>query len=51
MVSFAGATGARLVAEGIEEEVDGALLAGIGVDYGQVWLFGKPMALEDLEPC
>jgi len=51
MVSFAGATGARLVAEGIEDEVDGALLADIGVDYGQGWLFGKPMALEDLEPC
>lgn len=50
LVSFARTTGARLVAEGVEEEIDAALLTAIGVDYGQGWLFGRPMPAADLEP-
>jgi EAL domain-containing protein (putative c-di-GMP-specific phosphodiesterase class I) len=35
--------GYRVVAEGIETEVERALLKGWGCDYGQGWHFGRPM--------
>ena len=48
--SIALAQGLRLsvVAEGIETEEQLAVLRGLGCDYGQGYLFGKPMSAEDL---
>ena len=42
--------GFRIVAEGVETEAERALLARLGCDYGQGWLFARPMpaaAVED----
>lgn len=43
MVGFAGEIGAKLVAEGIECAEEQAVLVDLGVDYGQGYLFGKPL--------
>ncbi len=40
--------GYRIVAEGVETEAERAMLARLGCDYGQGWLFAKPMPAEDL---
>lgn len=45
MVSFAGATGARLVAEGIEDPAEVRTLRSLGVCQGQGYLFGRPAPL------
>ncbi|BFU46293.1 EAL domain-containing protein [Krasilnikovia sp. MM14-A1004] len=50
LVELAAATGARVVAEGVETEADAAALAGLGVDLGQGWLFDRattPSQLRD----
>jgi EAL domain-containing protein (putative c-di-GMP-specific phosphodiesterase class I) len=41
-VSFGRRIGARLVAEGIENRRDLAMLASLGVPYGQGYLLGRP---------
>lgn len=41
-----GALGARAVAEGIERREDLEVVQGIGIEYGQGWLWGRP----DLTP-
>ncbi len=41
-VSFGRRIGARLVAEGIENRRDLAMLASLGVQYGQGFLLGRP---------
>jgi sensor c-di-GMP phosphodiesterase-like protein len=38
----------RTVAEGIETEAQAEILRGLGATFGQGWLFGPPMTLEDL---
>lgn len=40
------ALGLRLVAEGVERAEQRALLAGLGFDEGQGWLFGRPVPVE-----
>ena len=40
---FSGASGCRLVAEGVETEAE-ATLAGLGVEFGQGYLFGRPVS-------
>jgi EAL domain-containing protein (putative c-di-GMP-specific phosphodiesterase class I) len=45
MVEIARAVGAEVVGERIETEAEATVLAGLGVGYGQGWLFGRP---EDL---
>ncbi len=40
--------GYGIVAEGIETEAERALLTALGADYGQGYLFGKPMSGDDL---
>ncbi|GAA3342891.1 hypothetical protein GCM10020358_39550 [Amorphoplanes nipponensis] len=48
LVDLAGATGARVVAEGVETEADAATLAGLGAALGQGWHFGRATTPEDL---
>jgi EAL domain-containing protein (putative c-di-GMP-specific phosphodiesterase class I) len=43
-VSFGQRIGARLVAEGIETRRDLSMLTGLGVDFGQGFLLGRPAA-------
>jgi diguanylate cyclase (GGDEF)-like protein len=42
-VTFATKIGCEIIAEGIEEEAELALLANIGVHYGQGYFFGRPV--------
>lgn len=42
MRHFARTAGCRLVAEGIETEAEAATLLGLGVEFGQGYLFGRP---------
>lgn len=43
MVRFAADIGSKLVAEGIECAEEQAVLADLGVDYGQGYYFGRPV--------
>jgi EAL domain-containing protein (putative c-di-GMP-specific phosphodiesterase class I) len=45
MVGLIRTVGARSVCEQIETEAEAGLMAGLGVDMGQGWLFGRPGAL------
>jgi EAL domain-containing protein (putative c-di-GMP-specific phosphodiesterase class I) len=45
MVGFAAAMDARLVAEGVEDTAEAALLRSLGVHQGQGHLFGRPAPL------
>ena len=47
-IALAHSLGMNVVAEGIEDEDVCAELAKLDCDFGQGWLFGKAMALEDL---
>ncbi len=42
MQHLARATGCRLVAEGVETEVEARTLLELGVEFGQGYLFGPP---------
>jgi EAL domain-containing protein (putative c-di-GMP-specific phosphodiesterase class I) len=42
MVEMVKAVGAKLVAERVETEAEAAVLAELGVELGQGWLFGRP---------
>ncbi|HEX7683796.1 MAG TPA: phosphodiesterase [Trinickia sp.] len=44
MQHFAGASGARLVAEGIENEADLIVVRDMGIALGQGFFFGRPQA-------
>ena len=46
MVDFAGKTGAVTIAEGVETDEEYATLRRLKVDYGQGYLFAKPMDIE-----
>jgi len=53
LVDLAGATGALVVAEGIETPADATTLRGLGVHYGQGWHFDRATtrdALRDAYP-
>ncbi len=50
MIDMARAAGARVIAEKIEQEDEAATLRGLGVTYGQGWLFGRPAPLPELWP-
>ncbi len=43
VIHMAKAIGLKLVAEGIETEEIGNALCAMGCDYGQGWLYGRPM--------
>lgn len=46
VVSFARETGSKVVAEGIETEVELEVLADLSVDYGQGYVLARPMPPE-----
>ncbi|OJF16249.1 sensor domain-containing phosphodiesterase [Couchioplanes caeruleus] len=48
LVDLARATGAIVVAEGVETEADATALIAVGVDLGQGWLFGRAISPEEL---
>ncbi|MCS6932745.1 MAG: EAL domain-containing protein [Acetobacteraceae bacterium] len=45
MAELSRAAGAKVVAERIETEEEAALMASLGVEFGQGWLFGRPAPL------
>ncbi|OXS33486.1 EAL domain-containing protein [Streptomyces sp. XY006] len=49
IVHLADTLGLQVIAEGIEEEPQRALLADLGCRYGQGFLFARPMTLEQAE--
>ncbi len=46
IVSIARAIGSSLVAEGIENELQAEQLASMGVEYGQGYLFARPLPID-----
>ncbi len=48
-VSMAHALGLKVVAEGVERKVQRQFLAGLGVEMGQGWLFGRPLPADDFQ--
>jgi EAL domain-containing protein (putative c-di-GMP-specific phosphodiesterase class I) len=48
LVAFARSLGARVVAEGIEQEDEAHCLQSLGVDYGQGFLFARAMPPQEL---
>lgn len=51
MVIFAAAADMSLIAEGVETEAESEALQTLGVEYGQGWLLGRPVALEGAGRC
>ena len=49
MVEISRASGAAVVAERVETEQEAEILAGLGVEYGQGWLFGHPGELPSMQ--
>jgi EAL domain-containing protein (putative c-di-GMP-specific phosphodiesterase class I) len=48
MRHFARTAGCRLIAEGIETEDEARTLTDLGVEFGQGYLFGRPLPIDDL---
>jgi EAL domain-containing protein (putative c-di-GMP-specific phosphodiesterase class I) len=44
MVHFAQSAGCALIAEGVETESEHEVLLGLGVEFGQGYLYGRPEA-------
>lgn len=49
LIEFAQATGASIVAEGIERSEELEALKALGVRFGQGYYLGRPMPMPDLE--
>ncbi len=45
MIELANFVGAKVIAEMIERDGEAEMMSGLGVEYGQGWLFGRPGAL------
>ncbi len=50
IIDIAMAVGATVIAERIERQEEADALRGLGVAYGQGWLFGRPAPLPELWP-
>jgi EAL domain-containing protein (putative c-di-GMP-specific phosphodiesterase class I) len=48
IVGLGQSLGLRTVAEGIETQEQADIVAGLGCDLGQGWLYGRPVAANDL---
>lgn len=48
IIALAKTLGLRTIAEGIEEQEHACLLARLGCDFGQGYLFARPVPVEDL---
>lgn len=48
IVNAARLIGARVVAEWIEDESTCEMMGGMGIEYGQGWLFGYPQPIEEI---
>ena len=48
IIAMAQSLGLQLVAEGIEDRAQADFLRAQGVDYGQGWLFGRPVPAVEL---
>ncbi|MEE1672514.1 EAL domain-containing protein [Agarivorans aestuarii] len=46
MVDIAHKSDLKVIAEGIENIMQSKVLEDLGVEYGQGWMFGKPMSVE-----
>jgi EAL domain-containing protein (putative c-di-GMP-specific phosphodiesterase class I) len=42
MLHFAASTGLQLIAEGVETDAERLTLSGLGIEFGQGYLFGRP---------
>jgi diguanylate cyclase (GGDEF)-like protein len=51
MIAMAKALGLRVVAEGIEDHAQLEALRGLGCDFGQGYLFARPMDADALADC
>lgn len=49
LIDFALGTGSRVTAEGVETEEQRALLVEMGCEFGQGWLFGRPVPLSAVD--
>ena len=50
LAEFGHGCGVRVVAEGVENAAEAAVLKALGVDYGQGWHYGRPGPAESLAP-
>jgi EAL domain-containing protein (putative c-di-GMP-specific phosphodiesterase class I) len=50
LMEFGHGCAVRVVAEGVENAAEAAVLGALGVDYGQGWHFGRPGPAEALAP-
>ena len=48
LTSFAGAIGARIIAEGIEDEAQRSAVTSLGIELGQGYLLGRPGRVDEL---
>lgn len=48
ILALSKATGASMVAEGVETEAQATILADLGYEVGQGFLFARPMGLPQL---
>jgi diguanylate cyclase (GGDEF)-like protein/PAS domain S-box-containing protein len=49
IIVMAHKLGLKVIAEGVETDEQRQLLAGVGCDYGQGYLFSRPVAVEDFD--